>query len=207
MWKVVNIHVSWVQPSPRYASLSLRLPVSSQSTKPLSNVGKKARKVRTATVAGIARPHHPSIFPVEIGPGRAPPRREAALPCRRPPDFPRSGLAMSPSPAGLALVPALAHLLFHGRAAGLEGSDQAVALLFEVLAALAEEGARLLLRFLRRRLRFLEPLLPVLRQKLAGLGSRLGRQQHRRGRSRDGAEEEPAQIACCVPTTLIRHDR
>jgi hypothetical protein len=71
MWKVVNIHLSWVQPSPRYDSLSLRLPVSSQSTKPLSNVGRKARNVRTATAAGIARPHRLSTFFGEGGPRRA----------------------------------------------------------------------------------------------------------------------------------------
>src|SRR5215472_862006 len=101
----------------------------------------------------------------------------------------------------------LAHLILHGRAAGLERARETCALLLEIAAALADQVGGLTLRLVRLLLRLLEPLLSVLGQKLARLRAGLGRQKQRGGRAGDGAEEEPAQITRRVSTLLVHHVR
>src|SRR5947208_2458944 len=106
----------------------------------------------------------------------------------------------------LVVVVLLAHLFLHRRATRLEGREEPVPLLLDVLAALVEEIARATLRLLRHLLRLLEPLLAVLAQELARLRAALGSEQERRGRSRHRSEKEPAQIARRVPATFVHHD-
>src|SRR5215469_101246 len=101
----------------------------------------------------------------------------------------------------------LAHLVLHGRTAGLERARETCALLLEILATLADQIGGLTLRLVRLLLRLLELLLSVLGQKLARLRAGLGRQKQRGGRAGDGAEEEPAQISRRVSTLLVHHVR
>src|SRR6185503_575867 len=89
--------------------------------------------------------------------------------------------------------------------AGLEGGDEPVGLLLEVLASLLEQVARLDLGVAGGAARLVQHLTAVLGEEIPRLAPALRRQQQRRRRARDRSEKEPAEIAR-VRIPLVRHD-
>src|SRR5262249_45749167 len=109
------------------------------------------------------------------------------------------------STSGTRRRAALSNLVAHGVLARLEGAHEPLGLFLEYFAALVQPVPRTVLRFGGHRLSPARELVAMLQQLIADLASRLRRERHRRGDPDQTAEEEPAEIPCCV-VPVIRHD-
>src|SRR5688500_2480217 len=99
---------------------------------------------------------------------------------------------------------AFSDLLAHGVLARLERAHEPLRLFLEQLTALVEPFAGAPLRLVGQLLRLAGDLAAALREELARLAARLGRQQKSGGGADDAAQEEPAEISGRI-VSIVSH--